>query len=400
MYSLTSIQFPVGLNSIGAYAFQNCGFSELSFPDALASIGQSAFSDCDAMASLTVNASLNLALASFSNMDSLQNVYFNGDNIYGDSSSIFSGSNLLDEIFVLKQATGWSDQFEGIDVIVQTPVYYAGDIPETGLQLFADEQCIVKAYQDQQDPSLYSYQWYYNSILIPEFLQGRENQFLIEGSDYNQSNWSVEVTDISSGTTNTFNFYLDIIRDSDGDGLFDYVETGTGTFVSLEDTGTDPNNPDSDGDTINDKAEILLGLNPNNIDSDGDGLNDNNETGTGVYVSIYDTGTDPLLDDSDSDGFSDSFEVSLINFNPTNYNNFQFSDHGMYAINDPALLNYIKDLRPGSVAINVQGDEATISMDIQTSTDLVNWEVDSYIDVPMPIEEGDDTKFFRFKMAE
>ena len=67
--SLTSIQFPVGLNSIGANAFQGCALTELSFPDSLVNIGQSAFSDCDAIVSLTVNASLNLALASFSICD-------------------------------------------------------------------------------------------------------------------------------------------------------------------------------------------------------------------------------------------------------------------------------------------------------------------------------------------
>ena len=398
--ALTSIELPVGLDSIGANAFQNCGLTQIDLPESLTYIGQSAFADCDAIESLNVNASLNLAKSAFSNMDSLLNVYFNGDNIYGASSSIFTGSDLLTEILVLKQATGWSDKFEGVDVIVQTPVYFVGDIPETGLQLFLEEQCIVKAYNDQQDPSLYTYQWYYDSILIPEFLQGRENQFIIEGSDYNQSNWSVEVTDISSGITNTFNFYLDIIRDSDGDGLFDYVETGTGMYLSLEDTGTDPNNQDTDGDTISDKTEILIGLNPNRADSDGDGLTDSQETGTGVYVSINDTGTDPKLVDSDGDGYNDSFEVSLVNFNPTNFNNFQFSDHGMYRINDPTLLNYIEDFRPGSVAMNVENGEAIISMDIHRSTDLVNWEIDSYIEIPISIEEGEATKFFRFKMTE
>lgn len=45
--------------------------------------------------------------------------------------------------------------------------------------------------------------------------------------------------------------------DSDGDRLPDSVETNTGTYKSASDTGTDPNNPDSDGDGINDGDEVL-----------------------------------------------------------------------------------------------------------------------------------------------
>jgi hypothetical protein len=45
-------------------------------------------------------------------------------------------------------------------------------------------------------------------------------------------------------------------------------------------------------------------------DSDGDGLPDVYETGTGVYVSPTDTGTDALDGDSDGDGYGDGVEVT------------------------------------------------------------------------------------------
>lgn len=56
--------------------------------------------------------------------------------------------------------------------------------------------------------------------------------------------------------------------DSDGDGLWDRVETGTGQFVSMDDTGTDPSNPDSDGDGLTDGEESGSPLNPNIDDSE------------------------------------------------------------------------------------------------------------------------------------
>ncbi len=51
--------------------------------------------------------------------------------------------------------------------------------------------------------------------------------------------------------------------DSDGDGLPNWVETGTGVFRSSTDTGTNPNNPDTDGDGVLDGQEVPAGTNPN-----------------------------------------------------------------------------------------------------------------------------------------
>lgn len=51
--------------------------------------------------------------------------------------------------------------------------------------------------------------------------------------------------------------------DSDGDGLYDHVETDTGTYVSPSDTGTDPNDADTDDDGVIDGIEVSLGTDPN-----------------------------------------------------------------------------------------------------------------------------------------
>ena len=55
---------------------------------------------------------------------------------------------------------------------------------------------------------------------------------------------------------------MSIIRDSDGDGLTDGVETNTGNFVDKANTGTDPNKADSDGDGVDDGEELFNGTDP------------------------------------------------------------------------------------------------------------------------------------------
>ena len=62
-------------------------------------------------------------------------------------------------------------------------------------------------------------------------------------------------------------------------------------------------------------------------------------------------------------------------------------------------LAEIADLRPGSSMIAVSDGQATISLGIEESVDLVEWnEVSETTSVTLPASEG--TKFFRFKMTE
>ena len=63
-------------------------------------------------------------------------------------------------------------------------------------------------------------------------------------------------------------------------------------------------------------------------------------------------------------------------------------------------LDEVKDLRAGSTMIAVENETATLSMDIEKSSDLSNWTFDRTTTVDIPIEDGVGTQFFRFKMTE
>lgn len=112
--------------------------------------------------------------------------------------------------------------------------------------------------------------------------------------------------------------------DTDGDGLNDGVE--------INKYRTDPKNQDSDNDRLNDKEEVMdLATNPNKADSDDDGLSDYDEVKThNTDPMVADTDkeglkdgaevlthkTNPLIADTDKDGLSDSDEVNMHKTNP------------------------------------------------------------------------------------
>ena len=108
--------------------------------------------------------------------------------------------------------------------------------------------------------------------------------------------------------------------------------------------GTDPNNPDSDGDTLLDGEEIAgAGLrpptDPTTGDTDGDGLSDLVESGTGVFVDASNTGTDPTDPDSDADGVEDGAEVSA-GFDPTDPSSKPEEPLRIMALGDSITVGY------------------------------------------------------------
>jgi autotransporter-associated beta strand protein len=93
-------------------------------------------------------------------------------------------------------------------------------------------------------------------------------------------------------------------NDTDNDQMDDGWEAQYGLTVGVNDGAGDL---DTDGSSnLQEYQRVTL---PNNPDTDGDGLYDGVETLTGVWVNASDTGTDPLKPDSDADGYSDKYEV-------------------------------------------------------------------------------------------
>jgi outer membrane protein OmpA-like peptidoglycan-associated protein len=113
--------------------------------------------------------------------------------------------------------------------------------------------------------------------------------------------------------------------DTDKDGLSDLAEKEYGTDPKNPDTDndglndgdevkkykTDPLKADTDGDGLTDGKEVsIYHSDPLKVDTDGDGLND------GIEVTQYKT--DPLKADSDNDGLSDSDELNKYRTDPLN----------------------------------------------------------------------------------
>ena len=254
--------------------------------------------------------------------------------------------------------------------------------------------------------------------------------------------------------------YLDLSEDLDGNGElnfgdFDFDRDGNfdllyenfdndGNFdVTSEDLDNDGNfdiiNEDSnnngilDSTNINDNPifiqfagefELNAKFTVDNSDPDNDTLP--------TWLEVFSVGTSPASYDTNNDGVGDYF-IYNNNLPPTfNYssllNQLSSNDHFLSAyslhtdmdmssisadsrlqgnvdiLNNPNFydlyrLAEIQDLRPSSTMIEVSGNEATVQLQMEESSDLQTWE-DKGAPATMTIPADTDTKFFRFKMAE
>lgn len=145
---------------------------------------------------------------------------------------------------------------------------------------------------------------------------------------------SFDINGYNSGTSQTWDSYLNAgigltlmsescNSDRDNDGFKRCDE---------EKFGTDPKNPDTDGDGLSDGDEVFnYKTDPLKADTDGDGLSD--------YDEIMKYNTDPLILDSDGDGLSDGEEILQYKTDPlkadSDSDNLTDGDEVMNYLTDP-----------------------------------------------------------------
>jgi hypothetical protein len=110
--------------------------------------------------------------------------------------------------------------------------------------------------------------------------------------------------------------------------------------------------------------------------------------------------------DTDNDGLSDSLEIYLgaLGLDPSkdstnDWNRLVNLVQELGLGNTGLSLQEVKDLRPGSTMLEVSGNQATVQLQMEESSDLQTWE-DAGDPATMTIPADTDTKFFRFKMAD
>jgi uncharacterized repeat protein (TIGR02543 family) len=133
---LTSVKLPVGLTSVGEYAFSGCnGLTELTLPSGLTNIGSYAFQNCSSLTSLTLPSGLNaIESGAFYNCNSLTSVTLPSEltNIGG---SAFESCSSLTSLTLLGSATaieGWAfyncSSLTSITNLNPTPVYITNSV--------------------------------------------------------------------------------------------------------------------------------------------------------------------------------------------------------------------------------------------------------------------------------
>ncbi len=152
---------------------------------------------------------------------------------------------------------------------------------------------------------------YYTTIHLPvgvgfESYINNSLSFTMEASarglDDKTENYTFKAIDWYGSVKAGLTFYLGSgeTDDDDNDGLANAME---------EQLGSDPNNPDTDGDGLKDGEEVRrYKTSPTIIDSDADGMRDSDE--------VFKHRTDPSQGDTDGDGLTDGDEVLKYGTDP------------------------------------------------------------------------------------
>ena len=185
-------------------------------------------------------------------------------------------------------------------------------------------------------PKSYTVNFYNGNNELIKTMKVKKGENAIEPTDaekyipgYTFCLWDTEFTNVQSDLNVYGDYISDMITDTDGDGIIDYIEIelldlnyltqdsdDDGVLDGDEDSDNDgltnieeidtyftrPHDDDTDDDGLKDGTEIINRLDPNVADTDNDGLTDGDE------IDVYLTW--PHRADSDGDGVSDGDEVA------------------------------------------------------------------------------------------
>ena len=133
-------------------------------------------------------------------------------------------------------------------------------------------------------------------------------------------------------------------------------------------------NPSDSGNyTATNATVTVLVLDPDG-DEDGDGLKNSVETDTGVFVSATDTGTDPLVADTNNDGFADGRALGA-GLNPLTDYSAAIALVKQLSAEEPGFCDLytadaMMDLNLGALTIQKNGQTVTVELQLQSTTDL------------------------------
>jgi hypothetical protein len=64
------------------------------------------------------------------------------------------------------------------------------------------------------------------------------------------------------------------------------------------------------------------------------------------------------------------------------------------------FIEEVQDLRAGSTMIEIENGQASLSMEVEESSDLVSWATGSVSTIQIPLDAEEGKKFYRFKMTD
>lgn len=120
----------------------------------------------------------------------------------------------------------------------------------------------------------------------------------------------------------------------------------------------------TDGKDFSNVATVSVTIGLVSVDTDGDGLLDSVETNTGIFVSEFDTGSDPNVADSDGDNYSDGEEVLFLLTDPNDINSIPITT----SIKRVNLSDGSNLLYSASAAVNADGSVVVYSSNFVSTT--------------------------------